>query len=112
MTPEDNTRLTRVEEGIKHITSLIVKMDLSLGSHIGREDDRARDNNIRFAPKSVEDDISDIETSVKGLDREVSSMPDKLRKQFAGVWVEGYTKAIIFTVGGSIVVGLFFHFLT
>lgn len=52
-----------------------------------------------------------VKEQVNANEKEISDMPNNLSEKFAGIWTEAWLKAVVFTIGGSIFVGLFFHMM-
>ena len=104
MTTGISERLGIVENDVTHIKESVNRIEKALNDHVKWEEKKYDDMEKRFAPKYVEENVN-------ALDKEIADMPDKLSKRFAGIWTEGYLKAVIFTVGGSIVVGVFISFI-
>jgi hypothetical protein len=105
MNERENTRLAVVENEILHIKDSTRRIESMLTDHIIREEKKYSDFEFIFAPKVVEAQLA-------GLDKEVEDLPYKLDQRFAGLWVETWVKATAFTVVGSVIVGLFFFWLS
>lgn len=105
MTERENVRLSVVENEISHIKETTQRIENLLTSHVTWEEKKYNEMDLKFAPKF-------IEKQIEGLDKEVEDLPYKLDKRFAGLWVENWVKSTAFTVVGSVLVGLFFFWLS
>lgn len=90
-------RLARIETMVEYIKD-------GLTHHVKWEENKYAEMGNKFASKEYEQLFSI-------LDNKVQKMPDALGTRFAGIWVESWVKATIFTVLGSIFVAVILKFV-
>jgi hypothetical protein len=97
MKEEQLERLVRMEANLDFIKE-------KLTEHIDLEATKYNDMEDRFADKEIEEVLRTTITKVNEL-------PDNLSRRFAGLWVENWTKAVAFTVIGSVSISIILKFM-
>ncbi len=104
MTQNETTRLAVVETNIKNIADTTIRIEKALADHVEWEVDKYKEMDNRFAPLDVKREFIQFDRDFRALDHEVAEMPAKMRKLFAGIWVETGLKSIVVMVVGSLII--------